>query len=51
MSEAKNIEKHDADVTAEIVFADLEEQVSLAGATPRQLTGQEAGRVLGFGCD
>lgn len=34
----------------EIKFVELKEQVSLAGGNQRQLTGHEAGRVIGFGC-
>ncbi len=34
-----------------VEFAHLEEEVTLAGAEPTQVTGREAGRVLGFGCD
>lgn len=33
----------------EIEFLELDE-VSLAGADETQITGQEEGRVLGFGC-
>jgi len=51
MSEAKaNIERN-TEVEADIEFVDPSETVALAGSTPRQLTGQEAGRVVGFGCD
>jgi hypothetical protein len=51
MSEIKKIEKLNETATTEVRFVELEEPVALAGATPRQLTGHEAGRVLGFGCD
>jgi hypothetical protein len=51
MSEIKKVEKLDQAETTEVRFVELEERVALAGATPRQLTGHEAGRVVGFGCD
>lgn len=39
------------DIEEEVMeFADLEEEVTLAGAEPTQVTGREAGRVVGFGC-
>ncbi len=34
-----------------VEFANLEEEVALAGGEPTQVTGREAGRVLGFGCE
>jgi tetrahydromethanopterin S-methyltransferase subunit G len=33
-----------------VEFANLEEEVSLAGGEPTQVTGRQAGRVLGLGC-
>lgn len=45
INEFENIEEND------LILFDMEEDVSLAGAVPTQVTGQEAGRVLGFGCD
>ena len=40
-----------AEKESKIEVKKLDEPVCLAGAIPRQLTGQEAGRVVGFGCD
>ncbi|MDL4454756.1 hypothetical protein QRZ34_27355 [Klebsiella michiganensis] len=33
-----------------VKLATFGKAVTLAGAVPRTLSGQEAGRVLGFGC-
>lgn len=46
MSETKKLETE-----TEFEFAEIGEPVALAGATPRQITGHEAGRVVGFGCE
>lgn len=47
-TELNNANKIEEEV---VEFAELEEDVSLAGAEPTQITGREAGRVLGFGCN
>ena len=40
------------EIEEEIVeLPELEEDVTLAGSQPTQITGQESGRVVGFGCD
>jgi len=42
--------QQDKNCNKEIKFSELKEQVVLAGGAQRQLTGNEAGRVIGFGC-